>query len=74
MPTKQALAQKEMTTGPDRKPVIDIDDVMKPAFNVGDYVKVDEGTSAYMNCPVGFGSVQEVRGVGAATNTCVKYD
>jgi hypothetical protein len=33
---------------------------MKPAFSVGVYVKVDEDTSAYMNCPEGFGFVQEV--------------
>ena len=55
-----ALAQKEMTTRPDWKPAIKVEDDMKPAFSVGDYVKVDEDTSAYMNCPEGFGFVQEV--------------
>jgi anti-sigma-K factor RskA len=53
-----ALAQKEMTTGPDRKPAIDDEDDMKPAFSVGDYVKVDEDTSANMNRPEGFEFVQ----------------
>ena len=37
-----ALAQKEMTTRPDRKPAIEVEYDMKPAFSVGDYVKVDE--------------------------------
>ena len=68
-----ALAQKEMTTGPDWKLAIEVEDDMKLAFSVGDYVKVDEDTSAYMNCPEGFGFVQEVRGVGAVTMTSVKY-
>jgi hypothetical protein len=47
---------------------------MKPAFRVGDYVKVDEDTSANMNRPEGFGFVQAVKGVGAATLAPVKYN
>ena len=63
-----------MTTGPDRKPAIKNDDNMKPAFQVGDYVMVDEDTSANMNCPEGFEFVQAVKGVGAVTLASVKYD
>ena len=40
-----ALAQKEMTTGPNRKPAIEVEDDMRLAFSVGYYVKVDEDSS-----------------------------
>lgn len=69
-----AAGHQEMTTGPDRKPAMKVRDDMKPAFTVGDYVKVDGDTSANMNRPEGFGFVQEVRGVGAATIVAVKYE
>jgi hypothetical protein len=67
-------AQKQMTTAPERKPVLEVDDDMKPALNVGDYVKVDADTSLNMNRPEGFGFMVQVRGVGAATIVSVKYD
>jgi hypothetical protein len=63
-----------MTTRPDRKPSIKNEDNMKPAFQVGDYVEVDEDTSANMKHPEGFGFVQAVKGVGAATLASIKYD
>ena len=47
---------------------------MKPAFRIGDYVKIEQDTSPGMNRPDGFGFVQSVRGCGAATLTDVKYD
>jgi hypothetical protein len=69
-----AAAQEEMTTEPDRKPTIDVSDELKPALNVGNYVKVNADTSFNKNRPEGFGFVQDVRGVGAATIVNVKYD
>jgi len=62
-----AAAHNEMTTEPERKPAMDVDDDMKLAFNVGEYVKVLGDTSANMNHPDGYGFVQEANGVGAAT-------
>ena len=47
---------------------------MKPAFHVGDYVKVKQDTSTGMNRPDGFRFIRSVRGNGAATLTDVKYD
>jgi hypothetical protein len=69
-----AANHQEMTTGPDRKPAMELGDDMKPAFTIGDYVKVASDTSPGMNRPEGFGFVCDVRGVGAATIVSVKYD
>ena len=62
-----------MTTGPERKFAILLSNDQKPGVSVGDYVRVAKDTSPGMNRLEGYGFVQKVVGVGAATRATVKY-
>ena len=62
-----------MTTGPKWKFAILVSDNQKPGVSVGDYVRVAKDTSPGMNRVQGYGFVQKVEGVGAATRATVKY-
>jgi hypothetical protein len=62
-----------MTTGPDRKFAIRVNDEQKPGVLLGDYVKVSADASPGINRMDGFGFVKEVRGVGTVTIASVKY-
>ena len=65
------LAPVAITT-PEFKPYIRFDDDLKPIFNVGDYVRVERDMSPGKNRQEGYGFVQKVSGVGAATLTTVR--
>jgi hypothetical protein len=60
-------------TPPERKPAVAIEDNMRPAIEIGEFVKVDADTSPGRNRPGGTGFVESVRGVGAATTVTIRY-
>ena len=61
-------------TPPERKPAIVKEDNMKPAFNIGEHVKVARDYSAGVSRPEGHGYVMKVAGNGAATISTVKFE
>ena len=60
-------------TPPERKPAITVEDDMRPAIVIGEFVMVDANTSPGNNRPGGSGFVESVRGVGAATTATIRY-
>jgi hypothetical protein len=60
------------TTPPDIKPAIVLTDDNKPAFRVGDYVRVKGDTSPDHNRPDGYAFIKQVRGHGAATLSSIQ--
>jgi hypothetical protein len=63
-----------MTTEPERKFAIVVNDDQKPGLSLGDYVRLAKDTSPGLNRLEGYGFVKKVRGVGASTIATVKYD
>ena len=60
-------------TQPERKPAITVEDDMRPAIVIGEFVMVDANTSPGNNRPGGSAFVESVRGVGAATTATIRY-
>jgi hypothetical protein len=61
-------------TSPERKPAIRKEDNMRSPVNLYEYVKVAGDSSPGNNRPEGFGFVNKIAGVGAASTVSVKLD
>ena len=61
-----------VVTPPERKPFVVIQDDMRPAIKMNEYVKIASDTSPGKNRPEGFGYVVKAAGVGGATIVSVK--